>query len=403
MIREFKGTTVNQYIEDYCVLDLETTGVFVSSARIIEISAFRVRQGFIVKHFCTLVNPGCPIPAEATAVNHISDDMVKDAPDLESIIDSFIAFVGDDVIVGYNNAGFDMNILYDQMMCLRGIPFENNYIDILHSARRCVSDVENHKLETICKYFGFDTTGEHRAFKDCYLTKACYDRLYQEYGTKMFSHRRCQSNGGSRESHSSSDRTRFSPETLALQDLQKMLETIIADGVVTYSEFYALQDWVEEHRDLQGIYPFDRVFNALDKVLEDGIVSPDELKTLQVLFSDYVDPVKSMSCHDEITSIREKHVCVTGDFDYGSRADVQALIEQAGGIIDKSVKKCTDYVVVGASGSANWKTGNYGSKIQKALQWNDKGAEIKIVEEKDFIPCLKAIIDQDEENEPYEE
>ena len=396
MNREFKGTGVNHYIEDYCVLDLETTGVFVSSAKIIEISAFRVRQGFIVKHFCSLVNPHCPIPPEATAVNHITNDMVKDAPDLESIIDSFIAFVGDDVIVGYNNAGFDMNIIYDQMMSLRGIPFENNYIDVLHAARRCISDVENHKLETVCKYFGFDTTGEHRALKDCYLTKACYDRLYQEYGTKMFSHRRSISDNESRKAH-------FSSETLALQALQKMLEAIIADGVVTHTEFYALQDWVEEHRDLQGIYPFDRVFNALDKVLEDGIVSPDELKRLQVLFSDYVDPVKSMSCHDEITSINDKHVCVTGDFDYGSRTDVHALIEQAGGIIDKTVKKCTDYVVVGASGSANWKTGNYGSKIQKALQWNDKGAEIKIVEEAEFISSLKAIINQNEENEAYDE
>ena len=386
MMRDNKGKSVNNYVDNYCVIDLETTGVFVSSARIIELAAIKVRNGIIIDEFNSLVFPHCHIPAAATEVNHITDEMVKNAPELNSVIDAFLTFIGNDVIVGYNNAGFDMNILYDQLMILRGIPFSNNYIDVLHAARRCLSNVANYKLETICNHYCLDTTDEHRALKDCYLTKACYDNLFREYGSQMFSR-----------SFSRSDcdysRPRFSAETIALQNLQALLEQIIADGVITESEFIELKDWLEDHRDLQGNYPFDRVFNAIDRVLEDGVVLPEELEDLQILFSDFVDPIKSRSCHDEITSIAGKHVCVTGDFVSGERRDIFMLIEEAGGIIDKTVKKSTDYVVVGAYGSNNWKTGNYGSKIEKALQLNDKGAKIKIVEEMEFINAVKACIE----------
>ena len=381
MNREYKGTSVTTHLDDYSVVDLETTSAFVGYADIIEISAVKVRNNKIVDEFSTLVNPHCHIPEEATAINHITDEMVADAPDLEDIFSAFLTFVGSDVIVGYNNASFDMNVLYDSSLEITGFPFTNDYIDLLHSARRCL-ELENHKLETVSKYYKLDTEGEHRALKDCYLTKECYDKLYADYGDYAFY----------RSSKASGNYQRvYSAETIALRELQKFLEDIIEDGKVTEEEFYSLKKWMEDHRDLQGIYPFDRVFDALDRVLEDGIVTSEELEELQVLFAEFVDPVGQLSSHDRIGSIFNKHICVTGDFNYGSRDEVIKLVESAGGIIDKGVKKATSYVVVGSKGSSNWKTGNYGSKIQKALELNGKGSDIKIVEEDDFIPMIQNI------------
>lgn len=388
MDREYKGHGQRSHANDYCVLDLETTGIFVSSAKIIEISAIRIRNNQVVDEFSTLINPHCHIPADATAVNNITDEMVEDAPSLDEVLDSFLKFVGNDVIVGYNNAGFDMNIIYDARMELEGKPFINNYIDILHASRRCLAGIENHKLETVSKYYGLDTTGEHRALKDCYLTKSVYDRLYEDFGDEAFG----KSSSGGGGGHT----VRYTAETLALQELQSLLEAIIADGMVTLVEFSALKAWMENHRDLQGNYPFDRVFNALDQVLQDGKITPDELEELQILFSDFVDPVKSRGCHDEIKSISGKHVVVTGDFEYGSRSEVCALIEAAGGINDRGVKKATDYVIVGSKGSDSWKTGNYGGKIQKAMELKDKGVIIEIIEEGVFIPALQSILSSGE-------
>lgn len=186
MGRECKGHGHRAHAENYCVVDLETTGIYVSSAKIIEISAIKVRRNKVVDEFSTLVNPHCHIPAAATAVNHITDRMVRDAPDLTDVLDSFFSFVDSDIIVGYNNAGFDLNILYDARIALRGKPFINNYIDVLYASRRCLKDIENHRLETVSRYYGLDTTGEHRALKDCYLTKMVYDKIFEVYGDRAF-------------------------------------------------------------------------------------------------------------------------------------------------------------------------------------------------------------------------
>ena len=384
MDRIYKGCRVNGHADDYCIVDLETTGIFVRTAKIIEISAVRVRDNQITDHFSRLVNPGCPIPPEASAVNHISDEMVKDCPCLDGVIDSFTDFVGEDVIVGYNNAGFDMNLLYDAMMVLRGKPFSNNYIDVLHAARRCLPVLEDHRLETICNYYLLDTAGEHRALKDCYLTKSVYDSLYRDFGEAAFEKR---SGGGGRD-HAA----RFSAETLALQELQELLESIIGDGGITETEVSALKAWMESRRDLQGTYPFDRVFHALDRALKDGKVLPEELDDLENLLWDLTDPVRKRGSHKKIETVRGRHIAVTGDFVYGSREDVRALIEAAGGINDKGVKKATDYLVVGEKGSSRWKTGRYGSKILKAIELKDQGLPVEIVEEGEFIPALKCMV-----------
>ena len=388
MDREYKGKSVSQHVSDYCVLDLETTSKYFLSAKIIEIGILKVRGDQVVSEYDVLVNPKCHIPYGATKVNHITDEMVSGAPCIQDVIDEAIAFIGDDIVIGYNNAGADMNLMYDTYMEVRGLPFRNNYIDVMHAAKRILFDVENYKLATISKHYGLDLTGEHRALKDCYLTKECYDRLYDEFGNSAFESIARSSRGSGKK-----PRVKYSPETRALQDLSSLVDDIIGDGEITDSELISLSSWMEDHTDLQGNAPFDRIFNALDKVFEDGVVTQEELEELKELFTDFVDPVKCRCCHDGIISVFGKHIVVTGDFDYGSREEVCALIEEAGGLNDKGVKKTTDYVVVGAKGSDAWKTGNYGSKIEKAIQWQDKGVEIKIVEECDFIPALQRAIE----------
>lgn len=148
-MRTRKGHSIDRYIENYSIVDLETTGIFSSENSIIEIAAIKIRNGDVVDEFCTLINPQHHIPESATAINNITDDMVNDAPTISDIIDAFISFIGDDVIVGYNIAGYDINILYDKLMVLRGKPFSNNYLDVMHAAYECYSKSEPYIIETL--------------------------------------------------------------------------------------------------------------------------------------------------------------------------------------------------------------------------------------------------------------
>ena len=74
-------------------------------------------------------------------------------------------------------------------------------------------------------------------------------------------------------------------------------------------------------------------------------------------------------------------VCLTGDFDFGKKADVTAYIEEHGGSCVSSVTRKTTVLLVGNKGSDAWSHGNYGSKVERALEMQRLGGKIRIVKE----------------------
>ena len=69
-----------EYVPNYIVYDLETTGFSCNYDKIIEIAAIKVEGGKLADEFSALVNPERSIPYDASSVNGITDNMVKDAP-----------------------------------------------------------------------------------------------------------------------------------------------------------------------------------------------------------------------------------------------------------------------------------------------------------------------------------
>lgn len=375
-----KGQRFNKFINDYTVFDLETTGANISYAKIIEIAAVKVRNGEIVETFDTLINPRMPIPIDATRVNGITNSMVSEAPHLEEIIDDFIDFIGDDILVGHNITTFDTNLLYDELLSIRGAEFSNDFIDTIYLSKRAIKqdEIDDYKLLTLCQFFDVNTDNAHRALYDCIMTNECYQRLYELYTTEGFA-----LDPPTNSSYCGGKRN--SDETIALQTLKNILEDITSDNVLTKEEIQLLTEWVIANRHLEGNYPFDVVLAALRKVLADGIVEPKEKEELISVFRELISPV-DVAKHDKIQTLEGKHCVVTGDFEYGSRSTVQSFIESKGGIIDKNVKKATDYVIVGEKGSEAWTQGNYGNKVKKALEYNaNKGCCIGIIKECDFF------------------
>jgi len=77
MTERMKGNRLEKYLQDYTVIDLETTGVSVNSSEIIEVSAVKVRNGKVENTFSTLVKPERRIPHEVSEINGITNEMVK--------------------------------------------------------------------------------------------------------------------------------------------------------------------------------------------------------------------------------------------------------------------------------------------------------------------------------------
>lgn len=176
MIRN-RGKHLNQYVDDYVVFDLETTGIRPGFDRIIEISAVRVRSHKVTDQYSTLVNPQMHIPETATAVNRITDKMVKGAPGTEEALQAFLNFIGDDILVGHNIHTFDMNFICGAAMEVLGTKIANDYIDTLYLARKCLPQLSHHRLSDVSEYFHISTAGAHRALNDCIINQSCYERL----------------------------------------------------------------------------------------------------------------------------------------------------------------------------------------------------------------------------------
>ena len=377
-MRDYKGYRLEKYLSDYTVIDIETCGLSnLFRTKIIELAAIRVRDGQVVDEFSSLVNPKIIIPREIVTITGICDSMVEKAPFLEKILPEYLSFIGTDVVLGFGINTYDYNIIYDLSESLLGHTFSNDFVDISYAANRAVKDVDDHKLTTLCGKFAVDYTGAHRALKDCHLTKQVYDILQADYGELAF-------NGRSyRVEQGDGTGPKYSDETNQLIELQALLYKIIEDDEVSEDEAVFLRDWMNDNYHLRGNYPYDRVYDVLEKVFEDGVLDREELELLLEKFSEFTNPTRP-TCY-EVSSITDKHFVLTGEFRYGSRNSVEEYILAKGGIIDNTVKKATDYVVIGSLGSQAWKNGTYGEKIKKAMELKDKGQEIDLISEEDFF------------------
>lgn len=107
--------------------DLETTGTDILRDRIVEISAIKLLPDGSTDPHTIRVNPGMPIPAEATAVHHITNEDVAGLPQFRSYAKSIAAFFAGCDIAGFNSNRFDVPML-DQEFKRADVEF--NFSDV---------------------------------------------------------------------------------------------------------------------------------------------------------------------------------------------------------------------------------------------------------------------------------
>ena len=92
--------------------------------------------------------------------------------------------------------------------------------------------------------------------------------------------------------------------------------------------------------------------------------------------------------NEQYSDLSGKTIVLTGDFRMGKRNLIKAKLEELGAGVKKSVSGKTDYVIIGALGSSDWKFGEYGDKVSKAYELQKNGKPIKIIKEEEFFECL---------------
>ena len=173
------GNKLQSFDDEFCVFDLETTGLSRINDKITEIGAVIVKNGEIVQTYNSLVNPEMKLSEENSALTGITDEMLENQRTIDEVLPEFMNFVGDRVLVAHN-ASFDTGFIRRDCRKL-GIEFKNTYLDTLGLSRFVNSDLKKHKLDIIAKHLNVGDFEHHRALADADITGkilvAMFDKL----------------------------------------------------------------------------------------------------------------------------------------------------------------------------------------------------------------------------------
>ncbi len=187
------GEKLDEYMKtpfkgEYCVFDIETTGLSPASCGITEIGAVNIKDGEVVDRFNIFSDPGMPIPPNITELTGITDEMVKGAPDNENAVRQFLEFAGGRILVAHN-ANFDVSFIRKVCQEFR-IEFKNPYMDTLAMSRYANPELKKHKLDILADYFGLGDFNHHRACDDAEILSkiliCLFDKIGKEGAANLF-------------------------------------------------------------------------------------------------------------------------------------------------------------------------------------------------------------------------
>lgn len=168
----------------FTAFDFETTGLSSRRDRICEIGAVRFTlKGGTEATFQSLVNPGVPIGAGASAVSGITDAMLVEAPALESQFPLFLQFIAGTVVVAHN-LPFDAKFLWRQAarMDLPLPPLAG--VDTLPLSRKAFPGMPDHKLQNLARRLGLEQEQGHRALEDAVICRDLFRKSLEHLRQK---------------------------------------------------------------------------------------------------------------------------------------------------------------------------------------------------------------------------
>lgn len=187
--------------------------------------------------------------------------------------------------------------------------------------------------------------------------------------------------------------TPFKNSDIAVGRLIGLTRGLLSDGILDDKEIHFLNTWLQKCNDFSDVWPISEIMADVKFILEDGIITEDERQFLTkklhgLIGGDFQETgaTSGFSADFFCTEIDYidflgKEFCLTGQFLIGSRNDCKSKLSEMGGVFTANPKRSTNYLVVGALSSRDWKQTSHGRKIEKAIALRDSGYEIKLLHE----------------------
>ncbi len=174
---QIRKNTPQDRLEKFVSIDIETTGLHPGVDEILEISAIKFIDSEPIECLTTLIKPKKDIPANITNINHITNEMVANSPNIEFVIQDFSKFIKGFNVVGYN-LEFDLRFLYKNGLDL--FNEKRQFYDAIDLARKVYKNkLYNFKLDSIAEEMELYRTQSHRATEDAFVTGI----IFRDLGT----------------------------------------------------------------------------------------------------------------------------------------------------------------------------------------------------------------------------
>jgi DNA polymerase-3 subunit epsilon/CBS domain-containing protein len=163
---------------DAAVLDTETTGLDSTTARIVQIGVMRLVKGSleVEPKFERLVDPGIPIPPEASAIHAITDQKVKGAPPFGAVIDDLEAYIGSSILIGHN-IGYDLAVLRAEYERAGRAWRPKRALDVRGLARLAAPTLAHYGLRHLCEWLDIKCDPQGAAPNDAKSTARIFEAL----------------------------------------------------------------------------------------------------------------------------------------------------------------------------------------------------------------------------------
>ena len=172
----------NAIINNYVVMDVETTGLSTEVDSVIQLSAVKYKNDKIVGTWDEFIKPQNfdGLSEFIKDLTQITDEQIYSAKGFSELSSDFLSFIGDEILIGHN-LGFDIGMLETEFK-RQGSKFKDvKYIDTLKLAKKKIPGLKGrgkYKLENLKKMLpNSENLQSHNALNDCIINGELYKFL----------------------------------------------------------------------------------------------------------------------------------------------------------------------------------------------------------------------------------
>lgn len=175
-----KKQLLAQTIEDsrFVIMDTETTGFHVYAGDEMISIAMLEFEGLNAtgREYIQLINPKRSIPAESTAIHHITDEDVADCPDIATVLPDIAEFIGDAILIGHH-VNFDIRFLNKYMKQQLGCQLRNPSLDTMLLFTSHTGRIGHYTLEEVAECCHIEMRDRHTARGDALMAAGIFTSL----------------------------------------------------------------------------------------------------------------------------------------------------------------------------------------------------------------------------------